>query len=90
MSSRPFFTFSPDELDTAQILNEALPLAKLIGAVGVAALIPMLLQFFLIEVFGLVPVFGLLFTLATQFILAVGTGIVLIYVIVRANQLADE
>ena len=39
---------------------------------------------------GIVPVLAALFTLAAQFLAAVGTGIVLMYVVVRANQLVDE
>lgn len=88
--SRPFFTSPAEELDTNQIVDEALPLAKLIGAVGAVALIPVLLQILLVEVLAVVPVFGVLFTLAAQFVVAVGTGIVLMYVVVRANQLVDE
>ena len=87
---RPFFTSPAGELDAAQILDEAAPLAKLVGAVGAVALVPVLLQFLLIEVTALIPVFGVLFTLAAQFIVAVGAGIVLMYIIVRANQLSDE
>jgi hypothetical protein len=89
-SERPFFTAPEEELDTTQILSEALPLAKLVAAVGVVAFIPILLQTTLFEILGLVSLFELPFTLLTQLILAVGTGIVLLYVIVRANQLADE
>jgi len=88
--SRPFFTAPSGDLDTGQIVDEALPLAKLVAAVGVVALVPVLLQVLLVEVLAVVPVFGVLFTFAAQFVLAVGTGIVLMYVVVRANQLAAE
>lgn len=85
--SRPFFR-TPTELDRNQLLAEALPLAKLVGTVGVVALVPFLFQILLVEMLGLFPVLAVLFTLATQFLLAVGTGLVLMYVIVRANHLS--
>ena len=83
----PFFTPSGD-LDTDQILNEAFSLAKLIGAVVVAALLPTL-ALLSIEFVVHFSILRFIFTLATQFILAVGSGIVLIYVIIRANQVYD-
>lgn len=84
-TTRPFFTSSSGELDTDRILYEAIPLAKLIGAVGLVALVPLFLQVVLEE-----TALGVLLTLAAQFVLAVGAGIVLVYVVVRANQIADE
>jgi len=89
-SSRPFFTSPSGALDTSQVVDEAVPLAKLVAAVGVVALVPVFLQVLLVEMLGIVPVLAALFTLAAQFLAAVGTGIVLMYVVVRANQLADE
>lgn len=89
-SDRPFFTAPEEELDTNQILYEALPLSKLVVAVGVVAFIPILLQTTLFEILGLASLFELLFTFLIQLVLAVGSGIVLLYIIVRANQLADE
>lgn len=86
--SRPFFTAG--ELDTEQLIDEALPLARLITAIGVVALIPILLQFLLLEIIGILPQLGVLLSLAVQFILAVGTGVVLMYVIIRSDQLMDE
>lgn len=88
--SRPFFTSPSGELDTEQIIDEAVPLAKLVGAVGVVALVPIFLQVLLVEILGIVPLLGALLTLAGQFVVAVGTGVVLMYVVVRANQLVDE
>lgn len=85
--SRPFFVASSGELDTDQILEEALPLGKLIGAIAVVALLPALLQFLLLDFVGIAPAVGFVLTLAVQFILAIGTGLVLMYIIIRANQL---
>jgi hypothetical protein len=88
--SRPFFTSPSGDLDTEQLVEEALPLARLIGAIGVVALIPVFLQFVLLEGLEILPQLGILLSLAVQFVLAVGTGVVLMYVIVRSNQLMDE
>lgn len=87
--SRPFFESPSGEIDTSQIVYEAVPLAKLVGVVAVVALVPLVLQFVLIELIGMFPVVGFLLSLAVQFVLAVGSGIVLTYVIVRALHLAD-
>ncbi|WP_435344814.1 hypothetical protein [Haloarchaeobius sp. HRN-SO-5] len=89
-SSRPFFTSPSGELDRGQILNEVRFLARLIGAVVLVALVPVVLQLLLVELLGAVSVFGFVLTLVTQFVLAVGTALVLIYVVVRANQLTGE
>jgi len=69
--------------DTDQIIQEAIPLAKLIGLVAVVALIPFAIAFTL-------GIFQRLFTVLTQFVLAIGSSIVLMYVITRAIQLAEE
>lgn len=86
---KPFFTSPSGTLDTDQILAEARPLAKLIGAVIIAALLP-ILALRVIQFFVYFSFVNSLFVLATQFILAVGSGIVLLYIIIRANQLLDE
>ncbi|MDT3436523.1 hypothetical protein KZ498_16860 [Haloarcula sp. 1CSR25-25] len=84
MASSPPFIDSPSgTVDTTQLLREAIPLTKLIGLVAMVALGPFALAV------GL-GVFQRLFTLLTQFILAIGGSIVLMYVITRAIQLADE
>ena len=88
--SRRFFTSPSGEFDTGQILYEVIPLAKLVGAVGLVALVPLLLNRLLFEFVGIIPLFGLLLSALTAFVLAVGTGLVLLYVVVRANQLADQ
>ncbi len=82
--SGPFFDSSSGELDTEQVLYEARPLAELIGAIGVVALIPALFQFLLSGIFAF------MFAIVTQFVLAVGAGLVLMYVITRSNQLMKE
>mgnify|MGYP006866534844 CR=1 FL=1 len=81
--SPPFIQQPSGTIDIAQLLREAIPLAKLIGLVSLIALGPFALAVAL-------GVFRRLFTLLTQFVLAVGGGIVLMYVITRAIQLAGE
>lgn len=82
--SRPFVDQETGTIDTTQILVEAIPLAKLVGLFVALALIP----------FGLVllvlgnSVLETLFMVVAQFILAVGTGIVLLYIIARGIYLS--
>jgi hypothetical protein len=83
--SAPFIEPS-GTLDTDQIWTEAVPLAGLIGLFVGLALVPFLGVF----LFGGTTGFGFVFVLATQFVLAVGTGVVLIYVVARGIQLADQ
>lgn len=84
MPSPPFVDPRTRELDTTQILSEAIPLAKLMAVFVAAALVP----------FGVIflslgnSAVGMLFALVAQFILAVGTGIVLMYVVARGRQLS--
>jgi len=86
MSSPPFIDPESDELDLAQIREEAFPLAGLIVLFGGAAL----LVFLLALLFPGNSLLGGVFSLVSQFILAVGTGIVLLYVVARGRQLADD
>jgi len=84
MSSSPPFIEQPSgAVDTAQLLREAISLAKLIGLVAVVALGPFVLAVTL-------GIFQQLFMLLAQFVLAVGGSVVLLYVIARGIQLAEE
>jgi len=79
----PFIDESSGSLDTDQLLVELIPLSKLIALVGLTALLP----------FGIATTFGFfrgVFVLLSQFIFAVGASIVLMYIITRAIQLAEE
>lgn len=80
-----FFDQETGELDTDRILAEAIPIAKLIALFVVITIIPLRI---LLEV-GLPPIVETILALLAQFILAVGTGIVLLYIISRAIQLAE-
>lgn len=80
MVRTPFVDQDEWTIDFRQLYREAIPLATLIGLVVLAALVPFAFVFT-----GVVPV---VFVLLTQFVLAVGTGVVLLYVVARGNQLA--
>lgn len=84
--STPFVDRVDGTLDTTQIITEAIPLAKLIGFFVAIALVP----FALAVLLGPRSGFAMLFTLVGQFVIAVGTGIVLMYCIVRGNQLISN
>lgn len=83
--STPFVDRETGTLDTTQILVESFLLAKLIGFFVALALVPFGLVFLALGNSAL----GALFVVAGQFVLAVGAGVVLIYVVVRAMQLAE-
>lgn len=84
--STPFFDRDAETLDTDQILAEAIPLAYLIGLFAALALLPLSIVFLL---GGGSPI-GALLTLLAQFVLAIGSGIVLMYAVSRGIQLAEE
>lgn len=86
MSSPPFIDRESGELDLDQIRAEMFPLAGLIVLFGGVALLVFLLG---LLVGGTSLLAGLL-TVVSQFVLAVGAGIVLLYVIARGIQLAEE
>lgn len=88
MTSRLFF--DGDELDSGAVWREVVPLARLVAVVGAVALVPVTLQWLFVETLGLVPVLTALLSVATQFVLAVGAGVVLLYVVTRALRLADD
>ena len=80
----PFINPERGTLDTTQIRQEAYPLAGLVILFGALALIPFVLSLFADE-----SPLSILFTIIAQFVLAIGTGLVLIYVVARGIQLAD-
>jgi hypothetical protein len=80
----PFVDPETGALDTAQIRTEAYPLAGLVMLFGALALVPFVLSLFA----GESPL-SILFNIVAQFVLAIGTGLVLIYVVARGTQLAD-
>lgn len=84
--STPFIDFETGGLDTDQIRSEAYPLAGLIALFAGLALIPFVFMF----LFGGNSALGLLFTVVAQLIFTVGAGIVLMYIIARGINLADN
>jgi hypothetical protein len=86
MASPPFIDQESGELDLGQIRTEVFPLAGLIVLFGGLAL----LLFLITLLVAGNSLLGAVFTVVSQFILALGTGIVLMYVIARGIQLADE
>lgn len=93
-TDRPFFRPRSTTLDTDQLVEEAVPLVKLVLVIGLVALIPVILQILFVEALGLVPIslglFQFVFAVMTQAVLAVGAGLVLIYVIARGLQFGSE
>ena len=86
MSVPPFIDRESGELDLGRIRAEAFPLAGLILLFGGLALLVFLLTLLVAGD----SILGGFLVVVTQFTLAVGTGIVLIYVVARGIQLADE
>lgn len=82
--SVPFINAETGELDMDQIRQEAYPLVGLIAVFAGLALVP----FFIVVLFAGNSLLGTLLIFLAQFILAVGTGIVLMYVIARGIQLS--
>jgi len=85
MSSPPFIDQESGELDISQIQAEVFRLSGLIILFGGVALLVFLIM---LLIAGNSLLAGFL-TVVSQFILAVGTGIVLMCVIARGIQLAD-
>jgi len=83
--SPPFVNREENELDLRRIWEEALPIVGLIVLFAAAAALP----YVLVMVVFQDRFAGLVFTLFAQLVVAVGTAIVLMYVIARAIQIAD-
>ena len=83
-SDTPFVDPDTGRLDTNEIVYEAVPVAKLLGLFVAVAIVPLAVMVLL----GPTGPLGALIGLLAQFVLAVGGAIVLMYVIVRAQQLA--
>lgn len=86
MSSPPFIDVESGELDLGQIWDEAFRLAGLVILFGAAAF----LVFLLTIMVGETSPIALFLTVFVQFILAIGIGVVLIYIVARGIQLAEE
>jgi hypothetical protein len=85
VSFPPFVDPSSGGLDTARLIAEAGPLAKLVAPFGGLALVPLTVVFFI----GDNSLIRALLTVVAQFVLAVGAGLVLMYVVARGIQFAE-
>lgn len=85
-SASPFVDPTTGDLETAQILSEAIPLGKLIGVFVAISLVPFALAFSDVGNSGV----DVVLVVIGQFVLAVGAGIVLMYAIARGLQLSEE
>ena len=84
-SKTPFVDPESGTLNIARILTEAFPLARLIGLFVAVSLLPFVVG---VVAFGANSLVGSAFVLVGQFVLAVGAGIVLLYILVRSRQLS--
>lgn len=83
--SNPIIDPETGDIDLHRLYYEARPIAELIAAFAGVALLPFAAAF----AFGS-SLIGALFAVLGQFVLAVGAGVVLLYVISRAIRLAEE
>lgn len=81
-SGPPFFDLESSTFDLGQLWEEAYPLLGLVLLVGIVAGLPL--------VIGMASgsAAGVFFLVIGQLILAVGTGLVLMYVVARGIQLS--
>ena len=83
--SPPFIDTASGGLDFNQIRAEAYPLTGLVALFAGLAFVP----FLLVILFAGSSPLGMVFTLLTQLIIAIGAGVILMYVIARGIQLAQ-
>lgn len=83
--SPPFIDPASGELNFDQIRAEAYPLTGLVALFAGLAFVP----FLLVILFAGSSFLGTVLTFFSQLIIAIGTGIILIYVIARGIQLAE-
>ncbi|QSG15968.1 hypothetical protein [Halapricum desulfuricans] len=87
-SSPPFVDMDTGTFDFEQIWREAYPILGLVLLFGVLGLLPFYVGASFTVSYGVGSLIGSVLTWLGQLILAVGSGIVLMYVIVRAIQLS--
>lgn len=80
----PFFT-NTGSLDFKRVFLEIIPLVKIGVFIGFVSIFPLLFGF----LFQSTLRFNV-FILITQSILTIGSGLVLLYIVSRAIQIADE
>lgn len=85
--SPPFVDIDTGTFDFEQIWREAYPIVGLVLLFGILGLLPLYVGASFTVSHG--SLIGSVLTWLGQLILAVGSGIVLLYIIVRAIQLSD-
>jgi hypothetical protein len=80
-SQTPFFDSETGTLDVA----ETIPIARLVGLFVAVSLLPLVVGTFSFDPDSLV---GAAFVLVGRFVLAVGAGVTLLYVVVRGRRLS--
>ena len=80
-SQTPFFDSETGTLDVA----ETIPIARLVGLSVAVSLLPLVVGTFS---FGPDSLVGAAFVLVGRFVLAVGAGVTLLYVVVRGRRLS--
>lgn len=88
-SSTPFVDRETRAFDFRQIWQEIYPILGLVLLFGILGLIPLYLASVFTEAYGLESLISTVLVWISQLIFAAGSGIVLMYVIVRAIQLSD-
>lgn len=85
LHSKPFV--EPDgSIDRAQVLEEAQALASLVGLVFVAAIVSLIFTI----IGAAIPGLGMVFMALGYVIVAIGSGIVLMYIIAGGMQLSVQ
>ena len=85
-TQRPFIDPASGTINRGEVLAEAVPLARLIGLFVSIALIPLAVTY----LFAGDSVLGAILTVIAQFVLAVGAGIVLLYIVGRGSVLTSD
>ncbi|QPV64573.1 hypothetical protein I7X12_08155 [Halosimplex litoreum] len=83
-SAKPFIDSTTGELDTTQVVSEAVPIGKLVGLFVGLSLVPFGLTFLALGN----SLLGVVLAAIGQFVLAVGAAVVLVYAVARGRQLS--
>lgn len=87
--THPFLVGDTGEIDVDRVLDEAIPIVKLVAMILIGVLIPLFLGQALVGGFGLAELLGEVLVLLAQFIGAIGGSVVLLYVVSRGIQIAN-
>jgi hypothetical protein len=87
-SSTPFVDRESGAYDFGEIWREAYPILGLVLLFGILGLIPLYLATTVTASFGVAALIGTILTWVGQVVFAVGSAIVLMYVVARGIQLS--